>query len=208
MNDKLKTKESNYYVNRTGMESYNENPWLKDLTLTIKTKNKISAIGKNKKLIDATTGEILDESIAIVHKKEVDKEEFVKVFSSAISGMFELSKTAQDMFKIILQIYLEQNFQADRVYISETTLKKFGYTKTKTTRQNAINQLLDKKFIALMEGEINWYWINPNMIYKGDRLTLVQDYVIKGTKSAELQKKIISNIENKSEIQHELKLED
>lgn len=184
MTDDVKTVKR-YYVDRSGLSAYSENPWVKDLGLTIKTKNKIVAVGRNVLLTDPSTGEMIDEHIALVNKKIVDREEFVKIFGSAISGMFDLTKTAQEMFKVVLEVYIAQDFMPDRIYLSENVLKQHGYTKTKTTRQNAINQLLEKRFIALMESEPNWFWINPNMIFKGDRLTLVQEFAVKGTASAD-----------------------
>lgn len=180
---KMSDAEKKYYVSKTE-EVFKKNPWVGNLAVTIKTGNKITAVGRSKSVVDVETGEVLSDQFAIVNKKIVDKEEFVKIFGGAIGGMFELSKTAQDLFKVVLQVYIDQDFMADRVYLSETVLKEHGYTKSKPTRQNAINQLLAHNFIARMEGEQNWYWVNPNMIFKGDRLTLINDYAIKGTDSA------------------------
>ena len=201
MNDEVKTAATTtkrYYVDRSGLCTYESNPWVRDLSLTIKTKNKITAIGRNMIVANSETGEIVDEHIALVNKKLVDREEFVKIFGGAISGMFDLTKTAQEMFKVVLEIYIAQDFMPDRIYLSENMLKQHGYAKTKTTRQNAINQLLEKRFLALMANEPNWYWVNPNMIFKGDRLTLVQEFAVKGTPSAAQLEKEVRKMEFES----------
>lgn len=194
---KMNSTPKKFYVTKTP-EVFDENPWLKDLAVTIKKGQKITAMGRSRSIIDASTGEIMGDQFAIVQKKVVDKEEFIKIFGGAISGMFALSKAAQDLFKVVLEIYIEQDFMPDRIYLSESVLKKNGYTRVKSTRLNAINQLLDQKFLARMVDEPNWYWVNPNMIFKGDRLTLVNDYAIKGTASAERMEEDVKRIEFES----------
>lgn len=180
-------KSYNYYVTKASDE-FRTNPWIQDLSMTIVKGNQITAMGKSKRVIDATTGEVLDTEIAMVSKKVVDKEEFVKLFEGGISNIFELSKTAQDMFRAVLSIYLDSKMLADRVYVSEMTLKDVGYERSKATRTNALNQLLNKGFIARVKGELNWYWVNPNMFYKGNRITLVEQYAIAGTSEGDEMK--------------------
>jgi len=181
----------NRYVTRKS-EAYKVNPWSGDLAATIATKNKITGIGKADALINLETGEISSSaSIAMTKLQTVDKQEFVKIFEGGISSIFELSKAARDLFQSMLQIYIDQKFQADRVYLSTAALTDVGYTRSRVTKNNALNQLLDLDFIAQVKDDKAWFWINPSMFFKGDRMRLVREFAVSGTADGDaLQKKI------------------
>jgi len=175
------------YVKKTD-EVYPENPWGRELALTMQRGNKIVAMGKSSKILDAVSGELLDQDIAMVSKKIVDRTEFIKIFEGGISHLFSLSKAAQELFQIVLLVYLDEKFKGDRVYISPKALKDAGYTRTRVTMSNALNQLLEKGFLARVTEEKNLFWVNPNMFFKGDRMRMIQEYAIEGTASGDQMK--------------------
>lgn len=181
------------YVKRTS-EAYSVNPWVGDLAITITGRNKITGVGKSKAVLDVKTGEITETSVAMVEKRVVDNQEFVKVFEAGISNIFNLSKTAKDLFQALLTIYISQVFQPDRVYLSGQALKEAGYKRSHVTKNNALNQLLELNFIAQTEGDKNWFWVNPGMFYKGDRFTMVREYVRAGTPSGDAVSKKIKQL--------------
>jgi len=180
------------------MKPQAENPWLRELSKTIKTKNKITSVGSSKQVIDSKTGELSDLELAQVTRKLVDREEFVKMFSSGISAMFELRKGAQDLFRSILDLYLLQKFDGEKVFLHEASLLEVGYTRKKLTRTQSINQLIDAGFLAPIQNMPNFFWTNPNMFYKGDRLTVVKQYAIKGTKSGDNMQEQIKKLDAQS----------
>jgi len=53
---------------------------------------------------------------------------------------------------------------------------------------NALNQLLEKGFLARVTEEKNLFWVNPNMFFKGDRMRMIQEYAIEGTASGDQMK--------------------
>lgn len=55
-----------------------------------------------------------------------------------------------------------------------------------------MNELMKKRFIAKVERQFGWYWINPNMFFKGDRMVLMQDIAVKGTRAALDQEREVS----------------
>ncbi len=186
------------YVKRKD-EAFKVNPWVGDLAATISTKNKITGIGKSEAIIDMQTGEISDTaSIAIVKREVMDRQEFVKLFEGGISNIFELSKAARDLFQAMLQIYINQKFQSDRVYLSTGALENIGYTRSRVTKNNALNQLLELDFIAQMEGDKSWFWVNPSMFFKGDRMTMVREFAVKGTADGDAMKKKIKKLESQA----------
>jgi len=184
------------YVTRKN-ESYKVNPWSGDLAATIATKNKITGIGKANALINLETGEISSSaSIAMTKLQTVDKQEFVKIFEGGISSIFELSKAARDLFQSMLQIYIDQKFQADRVYLSTAALEDVGYTRSRVTKNNALNQLLDLDFIAQVKNDKAWFWVNPSMFFKGDRMVMVREFAVNGTADGDALGKKIKSLES------------
>lgn len=124
----------------------------------------------------------------------MDRDEFVKIFSGSIFEIFDLSKRARDLFRIILQIYSDGNYNMDKVYFNLIMVKeKYGYNRAKSTYLSALNEIAKKRFIAPVMYENNMYWINPNMFFKGDRMILIQDVVMKGSDAAKAQEKEIQN---------------
>jgi len=188
----------NRYVTRK-TEAYKVNPWSGDLAATIATKNKITGIGKADALINLETGELSDTaSIAMVKREIMDRQEFVKIFEGGISSIFALSKAARDLFQSMLQIYIDQKFQADRVYLSVAALEDVGYTRTRVTKNNALNQLLELDFIAQVKNDKSWFWVNPSMFFKGDRMVMVREFAVKGTVDGDALGKKIKTLESEA----------
>lgn len=186
------------YVTRVN-ESFESNPWVDSLATTIKKGNQITAMGRSSRVVDSATGEVSDSEIAMVSKKVVDKEEFIKIFEGGISNIFDLTKSARDLFRAVLQMYLNQKMAGEKIYVSDVTLKEVGYAKARSTKNNALNQLLKAGFIAKIKGEQNWYWVNPNMFYKGNRITLINQLAVEGTAEGEQLKEEQADLEAKSQ---------
>ena len=176
-------KKQSGYVKKPD-EAFDENPWRRDLAYTMKRGSKIVSMGRSKKLIDINTGEVQDQDVAMVTKRVVDQDEFIKIFEGGISHLFSLSKTAQELFQVVLTIYLDGKFSGERIYLSPKSLSDAGYTRTRATMTNGLNQLLEKRFLARVKDEKHLFWVNPNMFFKGDRMRLIQDFAIEGTPAA------------------------
>jgi len=185
--------KSNYV--RREVQPQAKNPWAHTLAITMQSRNKTTAVGQSKSIIDSTTGEVSNETAIVSIRKKVDRTEFVKLFEGGISNIFELTKPARDIFKAILHLYLNQKMRAEQVYISEAGLEEVGYKRTKPTRISGMNQLINAGFLCEVKGNPYQYWVNPNMFFKGDRMQILQDYVVKGTKAALEQDKEIQAVE-------------
>ena len=200
-----KVKKS-YYVSKEHVIASRENPWAGDLAHTIKKGGRVSAFATthSHSLVDTNTGELSSDMAVIGVRKVVDKEEFIKFFGAGIDEVFELAKGAKDLFRIILKAYLDAKHQPDQLYISYVVVvDDYGYDKTRTTYNNSLNELCIKGFLAPVESRDGLFWVNPNLFYKGDRIRLVKDYVLKGS---EAHKQVMREDENLN--QRSLKLED
>ncbi|MEA1990566.1 MAG: hypothetical protein U9N57_15340 [Pseudomonadota bacterium] len=185
------------YIKRE-VPAQSQNPWADNLALTMKKGEKITAIGKNHAMVDVRTGEVMEQEIAMVSKKLVDREEFVKLFEGGISNIFDLPKGPKDLFRAILKVYLEQKMTPEQVYFNLDSLMDFGYERKKMTYLQSLNILVNKGFLAEVANRPGWFWVNPSMFFKGDRIRIVQDYAVAGTVSGDKLVKEQERLEHNS----------
>ena len=174
-----------YTFTRKNVVAHKSNPWAKELAHTIKKGKRITGFATARHhLVDQVTGEAKGEMAFVGAQRVVDREEFVKFFGSGIIEIFELTKPGKDLFKAILNSYMEAKNQPDQIYINLATLKEeCKYTKSRATFSNAMAELLQKGFFAPVEHKENLYWVNPHLFYKGDRIRIVNEFVRKGTEA-------------------------
>lgn len=145
------------------------------LSLDIPTKSKKKIIGNSDLgVVNVLTGEVEGGNFLWTNK-QVDEEQFRKVYVSQLHYLYDLKKTGLITLHFVLD-KLQAN--TDMIYIHIPDLMKFGNWKGKKTAYNGIKELVDNKLIApcFMNG---WWFINPHVIFNGSRLTLVTNYTKK-----------------------------
>ena len=68
----------------------------------------------------------------------------------------------------------EEGIGKDKIYLNFTTIDKDKIKISKTTFYDGLNELVDKKFLAPVADATHWFWLNPDYLWNGDRLTFVQ----------------------------------
>lgn len=193
------TDKKKQYISKPAVAS-EVNPWADSLAYTIKTGTKITGFVKNDyDMVDRETGELASGGMIIGRTKVVDKEEFVKWYGAGVVATLGLSKTARDVFSVFIHAYMSTNTTkvfSDRIYLNLTTAQRdWGYSKSRGSWTSGRNELIGKEIIAEITGMVGWYWINPNLFYKGDRMAIVEQVVVRGseshTKMLEEQKRLV-----------------
>ena len=70
----------------------------------VQTRRRLVKSGRTEDLVNPETGEI--RGVTAIHQvEEKDDAEFVKVFAAGVSASYELSKTAQRVFSVVLDQY-------------------------------------------------------------------------------------------------------
>ena len=156
-------------------QKFIENPFVgQDYLKLDKGKRTIIAGSTKKVLVDSETGET--EGITLMHKyKEVDKTAFVKLFVDEVSSLFELSKTGLKTFGFVLQ-NLEIN--KDVIYIYIPDLMQYADWHTLKQAYKGLGELIANKIIAPSVKSNLWY-VNPNVVFNGDRIAFVKEYRLK-----------------------------
>lgn len=163
----------------TDFPQHRENPFIPNMLFPKGTKSVAIGRSKDKRVVDTVTGEI-DDSLFVSIKKEVDKEEFVKIFHSQLQTLFNLSKCALKVLSYFMSI---TKFNDELDFDLEDCKAYTGYS-SKESISNGIAELLKNEMIARGKNPYKYY-ANPSIFYKGDRIVLVTEYTQKRKKGLE-----------------------
>jgi len=129
-------------------------------------------------MVSRTTGEDLG-NIAFGKRVTVDKTHFLKVYANGIKMFLNLKKPGIKVFMIVFDKLMEnKNYQADSVDLVYSMLDDIIKQDIgRSTFYNGIRELKKANFLApsFQEGK---YWINCDYVFRGERLTLVNEYIL------------------------------
>ena len=110
----------------------------------------------------------------LMDSRMVDKEQFFKLYNNALIMLTEVGRAALQLFNSMIDsLALNQ----DSLYFDlDTYAESIGKSRSHVYR--LIRELIDKKFIAKSTTR-DVYFININLVCKGNRLTIIQQYVKK-----------------------------
>ena len=144
----------------------------------VSSKRRYVRSGHAEELINPRTGEV--HGVATIHQvEERDDAEFVKVFAAGVAASYELTKTAQRVFQVVLDQY--QRTPMSRGFADYVNLFWFddgidGRTvgMSEYTFKRGLRELIDKRFIHPKDSAS--FWTNPALFFKGDRVMFIKEY--------------------------------
>lgn len=152
------------------------NPLMQPQQVT--TKRRYVRSGRSEDLINPTTGEV--HGVATIHQvEERDDAEFVKVFAAGVSASYDLTKTAQRVFQVVLDQYqrtpMSKGF-ADCVNLFwfDDGIDGRSVGMSEYTFKRGLRELVDKSFLAPKDSAS--FWTNPALFFKGDRVMFIKEY--------------------------------
>lgn len=175
------------------------NPFCFETEIKIETRKRNLTVSRGTELIERkdTSKTYFDN---IVHTQEVDKEEFIKLYTSQIKAYFDLTKTAYKVFFIFLRIY-QDAIGKDHFYLSckkamSLAEKIDHFILSESIFYRGIKELIEKRIIA-KTNEKNWYFINPAIVFNGDRARFVSE-IIKKKEVMEEQPESVASTERRN----------
>ena len=146
-------------------------------TLQLPTKKQKKIVGNSHLGVhNLLTGETEGGNFLWV-EKSVDDEQFAKVYLKEMHHLYGLKRTGLQTLHYLLS-KLEPN--RDLVYIHYPEMRKFCGWTNKRTCYIGLKELFAQKFIAPSMAPGFWF-INPKIIFNGNRLTLMTTYIKKAT---------------------------
>jgi hypothetical protein len=144
----------------------------------LQTRRRLVRSGRSEDLVNPATGEIT--GVAAIHQiEERDDAEFVKVFAAGVAATYDLTKTAQRVFQVVLDQY--QRTPMSRGYADSVELFWFGSGingrdagMSERTWMRGLKELLEKRF--LYPKTTTSFWTNPALFFKGDRVLFIKEY--------------------------------
>ncbi len=159
----------------------------------VKTKRRYVKSSRGEDLINPSTGEV--HGVAAIHQvEERDDAEFVKVFAAGVAASYDLTKTAQRVFQVVLDRY--QRTPMSGGYADAVELFWFGdgiegrdVGMAEDTFKKGLRELLDKRF--LHPKTPSSFWVNPALFFKGDRVMFIKEYVRRRSSSDQAQREAL-----------------
>ena len=164
-----------FHITNTS-QRFENNPFIGYMEL--KTKDKIILGRTDAITTNTTTGEIMGHQMIATFRK-VDSEQFVKIFADKINHVFDLTKTGYRMLMIVISLIQEQSINKDHFYMAYADAERVSKLKQKTlsrdTFKRGVAEIITHGIIARAYG-VNTYFVNPAIIYNGNRskLTFVE----------------------------------
>lgn len=178
------------YLPLNNFPEYDVNPFLEKAITEISehtVKKKVYVKG-NRSIINNIindNGEMVGHS-TFLKFIEVDDTQFVKVYLSRFSCFYDLSKSAFKVFHFIIERCIVPD--RDIFYFEYEEAKTFtGYSANNIIR-NGLASLIEHNIIARSKSSYKYY-LNPMVIFNGDRITFAETYVRK-------KKNVPNNVQN------------
>ncbi|MGL5254223.1 MAG: RepA protein [Brevinema sp.] len=172
--------ENEKTVKLTDFKKNEENPFMAQAVEKIENhvvKKYRSNSGGDRKavvaLADTSTGEVFKTSY--IRQVEVDEEQFAKIYLSQFSSFFNLSQAAIRVFGYILTCMKPKNDMI--IFDRKKCLEYTGYKSDKAIYKG-LTELIVSEIIARGPNEYNWF-INPLVIFNGDRVSFTKTYIKK-----------------------------
>lgn len=171
------------YIPLNKFPEYDENPFMEDAIQEISVhsvKKKVFVRGNRSVLnqVINDSGEIVAHS-AFLRTIEVEDSQFVKIYLSRFAAFYELNKAAIKVFGYILNKCITPN--KDIFYIDFDEAKEYtGYSANNIIR-TGLSCLTENGIIARSTNSYKYY-INPLVVFNGDRITFADSYIKKRKK--------------------------
>lgn len=135
------------------------------------TKQKVLSFGNARVELEKYQNNI-GARIALTQK--VDREEFTKVFRGYIPYIAKLSRTSQAVLW-----YVMDNLPKDKGYvvIDNSAVMDYCNFKNRKSVRDGVIELLEKNILT--KSTVNKkYWVNPLIMFNGNRITYAKEYIL------------------------------
>lgn len=154
-------------------KAYPENPFMTGSIVEIKGKKKRYTIAAKSDFLMSREG-LVKGGIEHTIVRMVDDSKFVKVFSDGIAGMYDLKSAGGKVFRYLFD-QVQKFPNVDRIYLYFMDAAEEPWIISRTVFFRGMAELLEKGFIARSESP-NMFYLNPAMIWNGDRFRFVNEY--------------------------------
>lgn len=170
---------------RSQVVRHSKNPFLEDMVVPVKGQRvQLSRIGKDDNvLINNATGEV--QGTHVTTFRQVDSEQFVKLFTQNIALTFDLKAAGIKVFNVMMWTLQNKALGGDVIPLDKYVLAEFLESQSKRKPPVSLSSATYARGLAELEhAQIiakhirpGFFYINPNFCFNGDRIaftTLIQ----------------------------------
>ena len=163
-------------LTRRGKAIYETNPSVAG-TFPVRISQGKQAKGQEAYMIAPDTGEVIASgTFGFIEEKEVDNEQFVKVYLDGIKQFAQLSKAGALIFELVYkEISGLSGKDRDTVTLNYFLAQKWRDDIAKRTYERGMNELLEKEFLY-RSVVADTYFVNVRFMFNGDRLAVVRTF--------------------------------
>lgn len=170
--DEGKTESREVRRGRGVVKIYQHSPFL--MQVDIKSRRVTNKTG-DMMLINRENGEVVNDVAGFWQSQEVDSTQFVKLFIQGVRALTELTNAGTKVFEL-LYVKMQEIPNKDQVSMAFWMVNQDATPISERTYARGISELIEKGFIAATP-TFGIYWVNPNFLWNGDRLTFMKTYV-------------------------------
>jgi len=176
----MEKKEKVEQKSRRGLTKYKENPFI--MTASDHTKGGVRKIsgraGDRLMIVSEDTGERVGGA-GFFHTQEVDKTQFLKLYVNGVKALTELTSAGTKVFEILYRT-IQENKDKDKVFMAFDLVDQEVVKIARATFYRGMRELINKGFIA--ETTVSsLYFINPDYLFNGDRLSFIKTFILEKT---------------------------
>jgi hypothetical protein len=150
---------------------YKTNPFVANMVIPIGSKS-VQILGKDSNvLINQSTGEVTGTHV--IARKKADSSKFVKVYADYMQFTFDLTSAGNKALRVLMWAIKERGIGKDRIDMDKMTLSEFieetGLEMSVATFHRGVSDLEKAKIIAKTL-KLGRYFINPGVMFNGDRI--------------------------------------
>lgn len=154
-------------------------------------------------LVNSGTGEY-EGDVCFGKRVKTDKTNFVKMYANGMRMFLGLKSPGIKVFMLIFdELMTNANYQADTVVLNyELLTDELKETISQATFYRGINELRKAKFLAPSYIP-TIYWVNIDYVFRGNRLTIVNQYILEDEQEALETGDSVANIRKLNSIQED-----
>lgn len=156
---------------------YKDNPFMDEKYPLVQVKTKRITNNKGGYMVKGETGEVVSQIAGFWVAEEVDSTKFVKLYVNGVKAFSGLSTKGTKVFEL-MYYEIQNNIGNDKIQLRFSSIDQDVTKIAKSTFYDGLNELVEKKFLAPTDVP-NFYWVNPDYVWNGDRLSFVKTYVKK-----------------------------
>lgn len=176
----IQPRKREYGLREAKAKRFTENPFLKGASVEIRGKKRFyNVMASTEAVVDFASGEIKG---TVEHKrvKMVDDAEFVKMFADGVAAMYDLGRSGKRVLSYLLEV-VQAHPNTDRIYLHFMEAFDEPWGISKNTFFKGMAELIEKQFVA-PAALPNMFYLNPCMVWNGDRFRFITEYTRSSSK--------------------------